>query len=284
MTPARRDRPGRLWSLWDIMNEFRTAEVASTIWRAQVFQEVARSAMLSGRPGEAVDQSTMNEVRRFLDDVRAFATYTSFSKLLTQAEVIAPRFGADSFMNVSMMHGDIGTLSDTLIKELREHTVLMVDQSRRGDYVAPLSRFGEAATKFSGAAAAMVSASRCFALEEWDASVFHAMRVLEHGLRWLASQFRNLTLKKPIELENWENIISNIKARIDDELARSAPRTLERDADLAFYGDVAKEFRYFKDAWRNHVMHNRNDPYDQGTSSSVLDHVAIFMKSLAVRV
>src|SRR5262249_12565292 len=127
------------------------------------------------------------------------------------------------------------------------------------------------------------SAVRTFALDEWDSSVFHAMRVLEHGLRWLAGQFPNLTLRKPVELENWESIIGNIQARIDEELKRNAPRTTQRDSDLAFYGKAAAEFRYFKDAWRNHVMHSRNDPYDEYEAGRVLEHVATFMAILAER-
>jgi hypothetical protein len=168
--------------------------------------------------------------------------------------------------------------------ELINYEPLMVPPARRKDYVDPLDRFGVAADKFDIACDAMAAASRCYAVDEWDASVFHSMRVLEHGLRWLAGQFPNLTLKKPVELENWENIIGNIQARINEDLKGSAPRTQQRDEDLAFYGRAAAEFRYFKDAWRNHVMHNRNDPYGPGETGDVLSHVASFMKILAVRV
>jgi hypothetical protein len=99
------------------------------------------------------------------------------------------------------------------------------------------------------------------------------MRVLEQGLLWLAKEVHAgpfpLTLTKPVELESWERIIANIQDRIDAELGPSKqgqpprpPKTAERDEQLAFYSRAAAEFRYFKDAWRNHTMHNRNVAHD----------------------
>jgi hypothetical protein len=43
---------------------------------------------------------------------------------------------------------------------------------------------------------------------------------------------------------------------------------------------AAAEFRYFKDAWRNHVMHDRNDSYDEPEALRVLEHVTRFMTLL----
>jgi hypothetical protein len=110
------------------------------------------------------------------------------------------------------------------------------------------------------------------------------MRVLERGLGWLAGRINAgpspLTLSTPVECEEWGSIIRNIQARIDEELNANNPRTPQRNQDLACYGMAAAEFRYFKDAWRNHVMHDRNDSYDEPEALRVLEHVTRFMTLL----
>ena len=42
------------------------------------------------------------------------------------------------------------------------------------------------------------------------------------------------------------------------------------------------QFRYFKDAWRNHVCHQR-EHYDVNQAYSVLIHVADFMEAVSKR-
>ena len=204
-------------------------------------------------------------------------------ELLRQLERTVNRCELRTRANMSLAIGAIQELAASITDVMAGRAYVMITPGEKDSFDKPLERFGGAAAKFISANHSMQATSRCYGLEEWDAAVFHAMGVLEHGLRWLAAQFPNLTLTKPVELENWENIVNNIQARIDEELKRNAPRTEQRDEDLAFYGKVASEFRYFKDAWRNHVMHNRYDPYDAGMAQSVIGHVATFMKVLAER-
>ena len=54
----------------------------------------------------------------------------------------------------------------------------------------------------------------------------------------------------------------------------------EKDETLSFYSRVALQFRYFKDAWRNHVDHNR-EVYDADQAHSILIHARDFIKELA---
>jgi hypothetical protein len=167
--------------------------------------------------------------------------------------------------------------------ELSRYQALLVSPERRHDFIEPLKRWGIAADKFgSDCSSAMASASRCLALDEWNGAVFHSMCVLEHGLRWLAGQL-TLTLSRPVQLEVWNTIIDNIESAIRREQATGGA-SIQRQEQLSAYARAAVEFRYFKDGWRNHVMHVRDTAHDEGTSTSVLNHVSSFMKVLAVRV
>jgi hypothetical protein len=119
------------------------------------------------------------------------------------------------------------------------------------------------------------------ALERENAAVFHCMRVTEIGLQSLARDV-GVTLKndRPIELEDWNTIIQET----DKKLAalRNSLKTNDNQQDIQFYSEAASQFRYFKDAWRNHVSHAR-ESYDLLQAESIFGHVREFMQDLAKR-
>jgi hypothetical protein len=48
-----------------------------------------------------------------------------------------------------------------------------------------------------------------------------------------------------------------------------------------FCSQAATHFMFLKEGWRNHVMHVRDVPYDEGRALSVFGHVREFMQALA---
>jgi hypothetical protein len=117
----------------------------------------------------------------------------------------------------------------------------------------------------------------CWAMDKNTASVFHMMRVLEYGLQWLSSE-----VKLEFTTQTWHTIIDQIEKRIG-ELQNSLPKGLARNERLQFLSESAKEFRYFKDGWRNYVSHKRIT-YDEYQARSVLEHVKAFMTTLSRQV
>jgi len=95
------------------------------------------------------------------------------------------------------------------------------------------------------------------ALGEWTACVFHSMRVLEHGLRELASRVE--LSADAMAQENWKNVIDQIEAKI--RAMEALPKSAEKSASLKVYSQAALQFRYFKDAWRNYISHT-SEPSD----------------------
>jgi len=100
--------------------------------------------------------------------------------------------------------------------------------------------------------------------------VFHLMRVLERGLNVLAGR-----LAVSFDRRNWENVINDIESAIKKAVSGSDPEQRK------LYAETARHFRFIKDAWRNDIMHVR-DEYDEGKALSVLTHVHEFMRALAV--
>jgi len=137
--------------------------------------------------------------------------------------------------------------------------------------------FGPSAEKaFASALPDMIEAGNCYALGRATACVFHAMRVLEPGLRAMAKD-----VGETFDVQQWHTIIELIESKIRKESA-SLPTGAQKSDRLQFLSEAAKEFYYFKDGWRNHVAHAKAS-YDLPQSLSVLTHVQIFMQHLSKR-
>lgn len=119
-------------------------------------------------------------------------------------------------------------------------------------------------------------ASRCYALECNDACVYHSMMVLEHGMLALAKKLG----VKGAGSRAWQTIIEDIEREI--EKRQKTLRAKKPSDFLTFLSEAAKEFRYFKDAWRNHTAHGRAD-YDENDARKVLIHVRDFMEHISTR-
>jgi len=162
-----------------------------------------------------------------------------------------------------------------LVEELRAPMFVSIEPDLRSFYEQSDMLFGgEVASAFPDAAKDISAANRCYALDEWTACVFHAMRVLEHGLRLAAERFA-----VDFSVDSWHTVIRGIEGSL--HALRNKQVLTEQDRkEITYYSEAASQFRYFKDAWRNHVSHARTH-YDEGDAEKVLRHVREFMQHLA---
>jgi hypothetical protein len=116
----------------------------------------------------------------------------------------------------------------------------------------------------------------CYALEHETACVFYLMRILEHGLRELAAAV-NMTF----DIQQWQTIIESIESQIRDfgNNWKASPTKTEW---MNFYSEAARHFFFLKDAWRNHVSHNRVT-YDATSAKGAIEHIRDFMNHLSSR-
>jgi hypothetical protein len=188
-----------------------------------------------------------------------------------------------------LLHADNPTLSkDALvhlitefqlnyIHELDESLFLIVPSDRKQFLLEPETWDGPTA-RFPDARTDMRCACQCFGLGQWTASVFHSMRVLERGLRAMTVALGGEHFAVSTDLENWRNIIDQIDKRI--RAMETEPKSEQKSQRLEFCSQLAIQFRYFKDAWRNHVSHSRAH-YDEDEARRVLIHVQDFMSHLS---
>ncbi len=132
----------------------------------------------------------------------------------------------------------------------------------------------------------MRAAGNCYATGNNTACVFHLMRAVEYGLR---AVFKKLKIKfpvnpkrpkdkRPIEEREWGEISGAIEAEVKKlELKK---KTRIRDEKIELLRGVNNQFKYFKNKWRNNVMHTK-ESYEVEDATKTMRQVQDFMEHLA---
>lgn len=168
-----------------------------------------------------------------------------------------------------------GVLHERLRDELESvwFKVLSSDEAKQYKATAP---FGSVVNnKFSSATYDIQEAAKCLALDRSTACVLHLMRVLQLGLNVFAN-----SLNVPFDRKDWHQVLKGIEDEID--LRKSQKHDDDARIFLDFCSSAAVDFRHFKDAWRNHAMHAREN-YTPERAINIYDHVGSFMQHLSTR-
>jgi hypothetical protein len=178
--------------------------------------------------------------------------------------------------NCEDMVNHLETLASSFATELRKELVFRIADAKK-DYFERDDLFGsQVNTAFPSCGTEIRNAGNCYALEQNDACVFHCMRVLELTLRALAKEL-GVTFSGTLDLQNWQNIIENVESEIKN--LEKLPKSKYKSETLKLFSAAAMQFRWFKEAWRNHVMHGR-DVYDEGRALSIFNHVRELIQTL----
>jgi hypothetical protein len=188
-------------------------------------------------------------------------------------------YAAEAGSHVDDVANLLTTLLQAMEDELKRRKFLYVPHEDAEMYEHPEKCFSKTLTAFPSAKHDIEEACKCFALGLYTACVFHSMAVLQVGLYAMAKDL-GVSFKHSIQLAEWQGVIAGIEAKI--EPLRHMPKSDQRDELLSFFSGCAAQFRYFKDAWRNHVAHMR-EVYSRVQAQSVLLHVQDFMEQVSTR-
>jgi glycerol-3-phosphate dehydrogenase len=133
---------------------------------------------------------------------------------------------------------------------------------------------------FPSASKELIHGGTCYAVGEYTACVFHAMRAAEIGLRAVAKHLK-VQLSIALELAEWNTLIDLIDKHIKSLMGQ--PRTQIRDEEIKFFSDANSQFTNFKEAFRKHVAHAR-DSYEEVPSISILHRTREFLEALSSKV
>jgi hypothetical protein len=172
---------------------------------------------------------------------------------------------------------DLDHLNHSFSTGLRKRILFQIEDERKKFFQKDDLAGQHVNNAFPLCAAEIKNAGNCYALEQNDACVFHCMCTLEVALHVLAKTL-GVTFSGTLDLQSWQNIIENIEIEIKNQ--GQLPKSAHKSETLKFLSGAAMQFRWFKDAWRNHVMHGR-EMYDEGRALSIFSHVREFMQALA---
>jgi hypothetical protein len=168
---------------------------------------------------------------------------------------------------------DLDHLNHSFSSGLRKRIFFRI-KNKNGPYFQKDDLLGtKVNTAFPSCATESQDAGNCYALEQYEATAFHSMRILERGLGSLAKKFG-----VDFSHTNWHNAIEEIEKKIRQMNPSFGTDWKEQQK---FCSQAATHFMFLKEGWRNHVMHVRDVPYDEGRALSVFGHVREFMQALA---
>lgn len=275
----------RLWNLWDMVNfsftsvhtllrelailiqtshhNMRTISLAECQREQEIFEDAAKSANL-----------ILGLYEKHLLELKCGHIDSAARRLQYWANH-KPREWSE--LNVRAR-----ALRDAIETELREYLFYRYPKDKGLRLVAWDTEWKAAIGAFPDIKLDVFSAIDCYALQHNIASVFHSMRIAEHGLRALAHE-RRITLPKNKQLEwaTWQEIIK----ALDDEIKVIGGKKAGavKDSALAFYSGARADLNGFKDEYRNLVMHVRAT-YDEFQAVRVLTNVHAFMTRLAAKI
>jgi hypothetical protein len=227
---------------------------------------------------DLLDQSQLNTCHELLEGARNDLKYVELEQTAKYVSNVRDRLNAGVCKTFGDYYEQVGILHDLALNEI-EGTVFGFISKSHGKYFDQSALFGPKVNEtLPGAQYDIKEAGNCYAHATYTACVFHLMRVLEIALHKLAKDL-GIVFPSSLELENWQNIIEKIESEISAR-EKQLPKGTAKSEEMQYYSEAAKEFRYFKNAWRNHVSHSRVD-YEIHDATKIMEHVRDFMQHLA---
>ncbi|MGA2516207.1 MAG: hypothetical protein ABSG44_06625 [Thermodesulfobacteriota bacterium] len=246
------------------------------------FSQTPQNALVSG--GLDTSSAFVEHVLHFLEEAKSLCDELEFTSAGQKINLILIHLQhGNPQIDMSSLAAHLQNVKDVIMSACWNIQFIRID-SNLSNYVDNDSLFGEVVLRqFPGASEDIKSAGNCLAIELPTATVFHLMRVSEHGLRQLAKKLHvKVTDNKklcPLEYTEWDKIIIAIKHKIDDKRS-GLPKGPRRQAQIELYSEAADHCTFIKDIWRNSVSHTRR-PYTQTEAISVFERIRDFMQFLA---
>lgn len=238
------------------------------------------SAMIGSRANEALPDADRTEIFGFITFL-----HSTFDALACNAIEMRLRHFEAALHRIftwGVYEYEIKSTLQVIEDELWQHKFYHYPQDKAALVLSLRANWDRTIRAFPLTHGEVHAAVDCYALGHNTASVFHSMRVAEHGLRSLAKERKvRLAKNKPVEWGTWHDIIK----ALDDEIKVIGGKKagVAKDAALEFYSGARAELNGFKDEYRNLVMHVRST-YDEHRALRALTNVNTFMERLAAKI
>jgi hypothetical protein len=295
-------RPGRLWSLWDIMRAFRASTLCN--YYATLMQVSERA---SNEPAyNAVPPDWLERVRGSLSHLAAITHHLLLEESKDCILRLLKEFEESS--TYDKLRFKLEELLQLMESEAGKRKTFMLDPDRAKYYLPdeygvirdhplnaliihkprPILISEKAETAFPSAYMDIVEAGRCLALNRNNAAAYHLMQAAEIGLRILAWD-RRVIVKRgksrtliPLDFAQWGEILAELeeKQKKIDNWKRG--KALREEAKQ-FYRVAVFEVSSFNEIYRKHLSHARATLYQPETAINCWAHVCRFLDGLSER-
>lgn len=284
--------PSRLWSLWDLMNTFRAHELVATTKSVLYWADLADYMRSQQRGSQPFNEDSYKLMLESVVKTQQLCGQAGFISAFQRIGLIHQRLDLDRSRNdSSYLAAELVNVWDAILEALVNHRFLRVSAAR-AVCVDNYNLFGPTVVAtFPAAKADIIEAGNCLAAECNTAAVFHAMRVVEWGLRAFCVHlgFHRLRVVKksgkikfiPVDYLEWEKILDGLQLRVDQRIEKMRPGP-KKQSTQEFYYPALQDIRGVRDAWRNHTMHNRRE-FSSADADAIFSHVIRLMTALAER-
>ena len=270
LRPSQPDRPFHgLWSLWEIMFDLN---VSAFFFSAMHLQHNLSAMQEKSGEIESNQLAALHEQLRDLEQ-----NLDLLNAKFTKMEVARVKDGMSEGTTYEYMTARYNDICSRLSDELSTFNVVFIDGKMAGYYKPTEPLFGKTFGKqFQTASSELDEAAKCLALGRSTASVFHLMRLVEHGLRATAYCLGASAIQGGDR--SWGKILGDLNAKCADKTTVGT----WSGSDKAFFAEVMASLDAVRVAWRNATMHVENT-YNDDQAEHIFVTVKGFMTKLASR-
>lgn len=264
-------QPGRLVTLLDMLriyaDRFQYAVHMLAMFRGRVIDQTARDRT------PQIDGTTPTKLTELCEKMAPVMEALDLDGTKSTLDAIAEHMRDNPVVNDHLRFA-IEHVYRVMNDELKRVAFFAVKKDAAKLYEPKEPLFGqEVHDNFQSSRYEITEAGKCIALDRPTAAVMHLMRSLEPGLMAMASE-AGFTPNR----SNWGDVIPEIEKRLDP----LNPNYIKDRGKREFLAPCAAQFRYFKDAWRNQAMHQR-EKYTPEEAEGIYRAVKSFMMHLAKR-
>jgi hypothetical protein len=287
--PGWDDGARRVWSLWEIMNQF---SLSAVIGNLQLLMMSAMTGMATSVEYSEITDTDLSQVASLLGTARSVIKFAGLNDSCDKIERTIEWLGSSrNVLTKQSLGAELRNICEAISMEAQKKKFLYIEADR-SEYIGGHLFGVDVFTAFPSAANDISSAGNCLAVECHTAAIFHLMRAVEWGMRSLCADLGLTKTKRkrrsgryvyvPIEYSEWEKLLDQLQDRVDAKLSR-LKRGVQKQKLQEFYYPALQDLRGFRDAWRNHVMHSRAE-YTREDALAVFSHVKRFMLNLSSRI
>jgi len=254
------ENPNGLLSLWDMKTFHASILITDLIWLQIILGDAGKD-----------DETFKSKLDHVLNGIVDTSNRIGFDNIAAQAARLKKHIGGNSPISGIVALG--GELLGSIQHEYLHKCFLYVPNADKMHLEANQFSF-MAVAKFPSASYDMFESGKCFALDRHTACVFHLMRVLEIGLKALCVKLDYIPKN-----DNWHEVLKELPEAIRKKFNPHIGNPNWKEEEH-FYSQLAVEFRHFKNAWRNYVMH-AHEKYGRDEADAIYAHVKSFIDHAA---